>query len=110
MQCVGGEGCHPSGMYAFSSTQVARLSWYLLEWGVGRGQVQACKGKGSNSCSGSESWPDKGRRSSCLQRCWVQMMLHEKREQQQQEVMVVGKWRLEAAIVTVDEIVQIKVE
>ena len=45
-----------------------------------------------------------------MQRCWVQMMLHEKREQQQQEVMVVGKWRLEAAIVTVDEIVQIKVE
>ena len=28
-------------MYVFSSTQVARLSWYLLEWGVGRGQVQA---------------------------------------------------------------------
>ena len=41
MQCVGGEGCHPSGMYAFSSTQVARLSWYLLEQGVGHGQVQA---------------------------------------------------------------------
>ena len=44
MQCVGGEGCHPSGMYAFSSTWVARLSWYLLEWGVGHGQVQAPQG------------------------------------------------------------------
>ena len=40
-QCVGGEGCHPSGMYTFSSTQVARPSWYLLERGVRRGQVQA---------------------------------------------------------------------
>ena len=40
-QCVGGDGCHPSGMYAFSSTWVARPSWYLLEWGVRHGQVQA---------------------------------------------------------------------
>ena len=24
---VGGDGCHPSGMYSFSSTQVARPSW-----------------------------------------------------------------------------------
>ena len=47
--------------------------------------------------------------SSCLHRCWVQVRLHEKKEQQEQ-VIVVGKMRLEGAMVMVDEIVQVKVE
>ena len=28
VSCIGGEGCHPSGIYSFSSTQVVRLSWF----------------------------------------------------------------------------------
>ena len=46
-------------------------------------------------------------KSSCLQWCWVQVMLHEK---EQQQVMVVGKRRLGGAVVIKDERVQVNVE
>ena len=48
------------------------------------------------------------RKSSCLQWCWMWVMLHEKKEQRQ--MIVVGKGRLGATVVIEDEIVQVKVE